>query len=151
MTDQSHDAPVKDNLSRQSTWLRLVYMLVLAIAWAVTEVIFVAVVVLQFLSTLFSGRPLEHLTSFGRSLALYMAQIVRFETFVTEDLAFPFAAWPSAPAEDPLSTSVQPLAKVDTKTSQADQNEPQTTSRNEERAAQKKPRARRSRKTDPAA
>jgi hypothetical protein len=33
--------------------------------------------------------------TFCDALATYMAQIVRFETFVSEDLAFPLASWPA--------------------------------------------------------
>ncbi|MDH3662215.1 MAG: DUF4389 domain-containing protein [Alphaproteobacteria bacterium] len=44
---------------------------------------------------------MENLVSFGRNLAEYMAEIVRFQTFVTEDLAFPFTPWPSVPEQKP--------------------------------------------------
>ncbi|MEM7044969.1 MAG: DUF4389 domain-containing protein [Pseudomonadota bacterium] len=89
------------HLRDRSTWMRLVYMLILALAWTIAEIVFVAVVVLQFLSKLFTGEPIDNLTNFGRSLAEYMAQIVRFQTFVTEDLAFPFVPWPSVPKRRP--------------------------------------------------
>ena len=85
------------HLRNRSTWMRLVYMLILALAWTIAEIVFVAVVVLQFLAKLFTGETIDNLTSFGRDLAEYMAEIVRFQTFVTEELAFPFAPWPSVP------------------------------------------------------
>lgn len=94
-SDDKGEAEIKSHLKERSTWLRLIYMLVLAVAWTVAEVVFVAVVVLQFLAKLFTGKPIDNLVDFGRSLAEYMAQIVRFETFVTEELAFPFTPWPS--------------------------------------------------------
>lgn len=103
MTDMTADAKpdanadVKRHMYRRSTWIRLIYMLILAAAWTVAEVVFIAVVVLQFLAKLFTGEPIENLLSFGRNLAEYMAAIVRFQTFVTEDLAFPFTPWPSVP------------------------------------------------------
>lgn len=105
MADDADHSNVAGNLRQSSTWLRLVYMLVLGVALGVTEVIFVAVVVLQFLAKLFTGHPLKHLTAFGNSLADYMAQIVRFETFASEDLAFPFAAWPSPAHHEPVPVS----------------------------------------------
>jgi hypothetical protein len=120
-------------------------MLVLAVAWVVTEVIFIAVVVLQFLAKLFTGHPLKHLTAFGSSLADYIAQIVRFETFVTEDLAFPFVAWPSSASEEPPVASRRPpkpqeqYAEADEATAQVDS----TT----EVPPKKKPRTRHTRKT----
>ena len=93
----NHD--VKHQVRQRSTWIRLIYMLILAVAWTIAEVVFIAVVVLQFLAMLFTGKPIENLVSFGRNLAEYMAEIVRFQTFVTEDLAFPFTPWPSVPEQ----------------------------------------------------
>ncbi|MGI9485297.1 MAG: DUF4389 domain-containing protein [Geminicoccaceae bacterium] len=144
MADDAHSRGVKGNLSQGSTWLRLVYMLVLAVAWVVTEVIFIAVIVLQFLAKLFTGHPLKHLTAFGGSLADYMAQIVRFETFVTEDLAFPFVAWPSPANEKPATVSPPQLQEQSTETGDA---KPQTDSDTEGKP-KKKPRTRRTRKTE---
>ena len=105
MTETTADAgpdgngEVKRHMRQRSTWIRLIYMLILAVAWTVAEVVFIAVVVLQFLAKLFTGEPIGNLTSFGRNLAEYMAEIVRFQTFVTEDLAFPFTPWPSVPEQ----------------------------------------------------
>jgi hypothetical protein len=144
MDDDAHSKGVKDNLSQRSTWLRLVYMLVLAVAWVVTEVIFIAVVILQFLAKLFTGHPLKHLTAFGGSLADYMAQIVRFETFVTEDLAFPFVAWPSPANDKPATVSPPQPQEQSTETDEA---KPPTDS-NTEVEPKKKPRTRRTRKTE---
>ncbi len=93
------NADVKRHVRQRSTWIRLIYMLILAVAWTIAEVVFIAVVVLQFLAKLFTGKPIENLVSFGRNLAEYMAEIVRFQTFVTEDLAFPFTPWPSVPEQ----------------------------------------------------
>ena len=97
------NADVERHMHRRSIWIRLIYMLLLAVAWTVAEVVFFAVVVLQFLAKLFTGEPVESLLSFGRNLAEYMAAIVRFQTFVTEELAFPFTPWPSVPKRQSLS------------------------------------------------
>lgn len=94
-SDNKGEAEIKSHLRQRSTWLRLIYMLILAVAWTVAEVVLVAVVVLQFLAKLFTGKPIDNLVDFGRSLAAYMAQIVLFETFVSEELAFPFTPWRS--------------------------------------------------------
>lgn len=100
MSDDASKTKVKDNLKQRSTWIRLIYMVILAVAWQVAEIVFAVVVVLQFLFKLVTGKPLDHLVTFARALADYMAQIVRFQTFVTEDLAFPFAPWPTAASGD---------------------------------------------------
>jgi len=100
MSDDPSKTKVKDNLKQRSTWIRLIYMVILAVAWQVAEIVFAVVVVLQFLFKLITGKPIDHLVTFARALADYMAQIVRFETFVTEDLAFPFEPWPTAASAD---------------------------------------------------
>lgn len=92
---------VKRHIRQRSTWIRLIYMLILALAWTIAEFVFIAVAVLQFLATLLTGRPMDNLVHFGRDLAEYMAAIVRFETFVTEELTFPFTSWPSTPEPKP--------------------------------------------------
>lgn len=103
MTDTTADSgvggepEVKSHVQKRSTWIRLLYMLILAAAWTIAEIVLVAVAVLQFLTLLFTGKTLDNLMSFSRNLAAYMADIVRFQTFVTEDLTFPFAPWPSEP------------------------------------------------------
>ncbi|MGI9419347.1 MAG: DUF4389 domain-containing protein, partial [Geminicoccaceae bacterium] len=60
------NADVKRHVRQRSTWIRLNYMLILAVAWTIAEVVFIAVVVLQFLAKLFTGKPIENLVSFGR-------------------------------------------------------------------------------------
>ena len=95
MAEQQTRAPLLANLTDRRLWLRLVYMLILAIAWIVAEVVLFAAVVLQFLFKLFTGQCIGRLTAFSDALADYMAEIVRFETFVSEDRAFPFGPWPS--------------------------------------------------------
>lgn len=100
MSDDASKTKVKDNLKQRSTWIRLIYMVILAVAWQVAEIVFAVVVVLQFLFKLITGKPIDHLVTFARALADYMAQIVRFETFASEDLAFPFEPWPTDASAD---------------------------------------------------
>ncbi len=93
---------LKQKLTRPSIWLRLVWMIVLAIAFNVAEVVIVAVVVFQFLATLFTRKPNTQFTRFGRNLARYLQQITTFLTFATEEKPFPFSRWPDEPHEEPL-------------------------------------------------
>ena len=98
---------LKENVTRSSIWLRLLSMIVLGIAFNVAEIVIFAVVVFQFLVTLFSGNPNEQLTRFGNNLARYVQQIVSFMTFATEDKPFPFGAWPDEPYEAPTVEKVE--------------------------------------------
>jgi hypothetical protein len=75
-------------------------MIVLSVAFNVAEIITFAVVVFQFLASLFTGQPNDRLTRFGRNLARYLQQIAVYLTFGTEETPFPFAPWPDEPHEE---------------------------------------------------
>jgi len=91
---------IKENVTRRSIWLRLVFMIVLSVAFSVAEFVTFAVVVFQFLSSLFTGQPNDRLTRFGRNLARYLQQIIVYMTFATEEKPFPFTPWPDEPHEE---------------------------------------------------
>jgi hypothetical protein len=91
---------IKENVTRRSIWLRLVFMIVLIVAFNVAELITFAVVAFQFLSSLFTGQPNDLLTRFGRNLARYLQQITVYMTFATEEKPFPFTPWPDEPHEE---------------------------------------------------
>ena len=119
MSDQAENsaapgAEVKENLKSRSTWLRLVFMILFAVLFWVAETVLLVVALLQFLWKLFSGETNERLTVFGENIGRYLYQIVRFLTFNTEEMAFPFADWPgAAPAtgNKPRRKAVTPKAK----------------------------------------
>ncbi len=91
---------IKDNVTRSSIWLRLFFMIVLCIAYGVAELVTSAVVVFQFLASLFTGKPNDRMAHFGRNLARYFQQITVYMTFATEEKPFPFAPWPDEPHEE---------------------------------------------------
>jgi hypothetical protein len=91
---------IKENVTRRSIWLRLVFMIVLSIAYGLAELVILAVVVFQFLASLFAGRPNHQLARFGRNLARYLQQIIVYVTFATEEKPFPFMPWPDEPHEE---------------------------------------------------
>ena len=91
---------IKEYVTRRSIWLRLVFMIVLSVAFNVAEIITFAVVVFQFLASLFTGQPNDRLAHFGRNLARYFQQITVYLTFTTEEKPFPFTPWPDEPHEE---------------------------------------------------
>ncbi len=91
---------IKENVTRRSIWLRLVFMIVLSVAFNVAELITFAVVAFQFLSNLFTGQSNDRLTRFGRNLARYLQQIIVYMTFATEEIPFPFTQWPDETHEE---------------------------------------------------
>ena len=104
------DGNYRKNITRGSIWMRLISMIVLAIAFNVAEFVIFVVVVLQFLICLVTGERNERLAQFGLNLARYVQQIIQFLSFATEDRPFPFGPWPdevlapSAPTVDATAT-----------------------------------------------
>lgn len=90
--------PFEEHLKSRSTWLRLFFMIVVAVFYAVARLVTTIVVVAQFCHVLFTGEINVQLRTFGQSLATYAYQIVTYLTFNTEIRPFPFdAEWPNGP------------------------------------------------------
>ena len=92
------DPELKQRLTAGATWMRGVYILIFSIIFSVTEVVLGAVVVFQFIATLFTGATNARLRAFGLSLAAFIYQIVAYITFNSDQKPFPFGAWPESAA-----------------------------------------------------
>lgn len=95
MTDESSDIAKRD--TELSLGKRALYMVFYAIAIRLAELVVLLVMVSQFIAKAATKNPISSLTDFGDQLSRYIAQIVRFQTFNTDDLAFPFSGWPENP------------------------------------------------------
>ncbi len=69
-------------------------MVLFAVILYISKIVLFAVAILQFLSTLFTGGSNDRLTEFGEKLGRFIYQVIRFLTFNTDDMPFPFADWP---------------------------------------------------------
>ncbi len=110
------NAKTTDTLKEESTWLRLVFIILFAILLHITVAVIAAMVVIQFLSKLFTGKVIEQGAVFGKNLSAYVYEIVRFLTFATDDMPWPFAPWPNGPQPsksggDSTGSKVAPAAK----------------------------------------
>ena len=101
--DDAYDDPyaspgrgeIEQNLKSRSTWLRLLFMIVLAFIYGISRIVVGAVVVLQFLVVLFTGETNERMRVLGRSLSTYTCQLLLYLTYNTEERPFPFDLdWP---------------------------------------------------------
>ncbi len=81
--------------SRRETWIRALYVILFALIYSVTEIVIVAVVVVQFGFVLISGDRNQKLLNFGAGLSKFIYQILQYVTFNSEDKPFPFSGWPS--------------------------------------------------------
>lgn len=96
----SEGSTLEQNLRSRSTWMRLLFMLVFVVFYAVSRIVVMLVVVVQFFHVLFTGQTNEPLKRFGQSLATYTYQMLRYLTFNTEQRPFPFDTdWPVGDAD----------------------------------------------------
>lgn len=88
------DDELKQNLTASETWLRGLFILLFAFLLVVARIVTGAVVVIQFLFTVFAGQTNENLRNFGSSLAQFIYQTLLFVTYNSDTKPFPFATWP---------------------------------------------------------
>ena len=86
-----------DETKEESTWLRLVFILLFAVAFNIAAYVLALVVIVQFLAKVFGGKAMPPVTVFGQNLATYVYEIIRFLTFRTNDMPWPFSPWPDGP------------------------------------------------------
>lgn len=79
----------------KATWFKGLYILLFFVITYLVIFVTFFIVVFQFVAHLIMKKPNEHLQHFGESLSLYASAIVRFITYNTEDMPFPFASWPN--------------------------------------------------------
>lgn len=85
----------EQHIKARSTWLRLLFMLVFVVFYAVSRIVVTVVVIVQFLHVLFTGETNPRLKEFGHALAAYTYQILLYLTFNSEVRPFPFdEEWP---------------------------------------------------------
>jgi hypothetical protein len=91
MTDVPATVPAKRNI-----WLRGLLMILMAIAFHIAGMLLAVGAVIQFVLALVSEGPNARLIGFGQSLGRYLGQVADFVSFATEEVPFPFSAWPSS-------------------------------------------------------
>lgn len=78
----------------RSIWMRGLFMLLFAVIYSIAEILVVLVAVFQFFCVVITGEKNERVLDLGRSLGLFILEILRFEMFDTERMPFPFSPWP---------------------------------------------------------
>lgn len=93
------DERAKRNLTQPDVWLRLVFVLLFAALYSLAELVLAAVVIVQFVVVLATGRRNQRLLRLGHGLSTYAYQVWMFMSFNSEIKPYPFAEWPAPPAE----------------------------------------------------
>lgn len=86
---------IEENLKSRATWVRLLFILVFFVLYAVSRIVVFATVMMQFFWVLFTAETNKRLSTLGHSLALYTCEVIDYLTFNTDDKPFPFDRdWP---------------------------------------------------------
>ncbi len=93
-TQTAPDAEPKP--SSRPIWIRGGITVLFLVAFSLAQTLLTLIAVVQFAFLLISGRANEHLVRFGRSLAIWLAEVTGFATAATDTRPFPFAPWPQA-------------------------------------------------------
>lgn len=91
---------LRERLGQREVWLRGLFMLLFALIYSIAEIVIASVAVFQFLSLLITGSTNERLLGFGRSLSVFVYQVMRYLTFNSEQRPWPFGDWPGDEDEE---------------------------------------------------
>jgi uncharacterized protein DUF4389 len=105
-TGNAARSELEKNVTSRSTWIRLIFMIICSVLYAISRFVTAAVVVIQFFYVLLTGNTNEQLKTLGHSLAIYSFEITDYLTFNSDTKPFPFdAAWPTELSRDDSDTS----------------------------------------------
>ncbi|MEH6402849.1 MAG: DUF4389 domain-containing protein [Sneathiella sp.] len=117
------DNQTNPNLKSKTTWEKFLYLLLFAICFNVAEIVLWAITIIQFVSSLLRGEPLQQLQVFGSSLATYLSQVANFLTFASDKKPFPLNPWPMETKQDIEDVIIITPAPDKSTTAPAEQNE----------------------------
>ncbi len=88
--------PYNYKSDRSAAWKRGAFMLLFMFAFGIGQSLLFLTAVVQFIWLVIKSEPNLALTTFGRSLAQWLAAVARFLTCATEEKPFPWSEWPDA-------------------------------------------------------
>jgi len=91
---------LSDKLGNKDSWKRIALIVLFALVLYVAAAVVMLVVAVHIAFTLFTGERNDRVQAFGASLSEYIAQVLRFVTYTSDTMPFPFADWPPAPPVD---------------------------------------------------
>ncbi|OPX55811.1 protein of unknown function [Oceanospirillum multiglobuliferum] len=87
-------------IKTEGFWLRIIFMLLFAVAYQIAELLIAISVLLQVIFVALSGEQNLFLRQAGANLSLFTYQVYRYLTFNSEQKPFPFSPWPEGDAPD---------------------------------------------------
>ncbi len=84
---------IQANLKNIGTWRRILFMLIFAVIASLVRMLLWAVILLQVVWSLVTGAINRNVLKLGRTLTVYVYNILLFLTYNTDEMPFPFADW----------------------------------------------------------
>jgi len=100
---------LKKNLLNIEAFQRFAFMLLFVLVFMVVKIVIYAIAAFQLLHLLFTGTLHDELKSFAHSISIYVYDITKYLTFDSEELPFPFKAWPVKPETKEKAEKKEPL------------------------------------------
>lgn len=110
----------KDNIKSESFWLRSLFMVLFFIVYRIVDLLVLLVAISQWFYVLLSGDSNQGLNSFAKGLSLYVAQIINYLSYNTEEKPYPFSDWPKEKTTTKRKTARKTSAKTKKITDQGD-------------------------------
>ncbi len=92
------NSELKARLKDQNIWIHLLHLILYGVAFFLSTWILFGMVVLHFILRLLTGEPNVELQKFGKSMSIYLAQIIQFASFNSDKKPFPLSEWPKGNA-----------------------------------------------------
>jgi hypothetical protein len=89
---------IVDNLKQPAQWLRIAFMLALAVALYLAGMVLTLLIIAQALFGVFTGSDNPNLRALGAALTAYVRQVLDFLTYNSDFKPFPFAPFVAEPA-----------------------------------------------------
>ena len=81
-------------MERMPIGIRVLYMLLFAVALWILIWVLAVTVIAQLLLTLLGGESSAELLKFSKGISSYTSQVIEFLTFLSDRPPFPFTPWP---------------------------------------------------------
>jgi len=88
----------------KSSWVRILFVVFFWVAFSFTQTILAVVAITQCAFLLITGNANQYLMQLGDNLSQYVAQILRYITFNTDQRPFPFAEFPKSDLVVPVNS-----------------------------------------------
>ena len=106
---------IKDNAKNVDVWIRGLFILVYGVIFYFLYFLIWLMVIFQFIMKLVTNELNTQLLDFSDSLVKYVAQILLYMTFRSEERPFPFSPWPGGNIDSSTDSDAVDTKKVTSK------------------------------------